>query len=433
MKKYSILIICLTGILCFFCNSSAVGDGGDTPSGQQLVRSPGELTKTEKDLVGSCNRFAFKLFREIAENEAADSNVFVSPLSVSYALGMAYNGAVGETREAIAATIELDGLTDQQINSSFSSLVEILTKADPVVDFSMANSIWYRKNKAIQSSFVDVCREYFDARVEEIDFQAPWAADTINAWVDSKTNGKITEMVKPPIDANTAMILTTASSFTGLWKFPFDTAYTSVRPFHLPDGTEIECDMMWLPEDDHVTKTGKGWEFDPSATYFLNNLLGVANLPYGGGGFRMMLIVPNSTLTLDSIINELTIENWTTWLGKLHPHRFYVALPKFRFTSTVDLKEGLEALGVGTIFDSEKFDHSNTSSDSLEGLDNIIQKALIQVGEDGLEPVDVPHYIFIDSLPPQVIADHPFLFIIHEEQSGAILFMGKIARPVWID
>jgi len=394
------------------------------------------LTQNESGLLESANKFGLNLFREVAHSSPDTGNVFISPLSVSYAFGICYNAADGETRDAIGATLQLAGLSVVEMNEAYRDVTRILTRTDPLVTFSVANSFWSRLGKQIQPDFIAMAQDYYDSRIEEIDFQQPWAADTINAWVSQATNGKITEMVKPPIDPSTAAILMNAIYFKGNWMFPFDTAHTRLDTFHLADGSEAQCDMMWLFEDEHAVQVDEYTiEPDTNATYFGNEQLQAVSLPYGRGDYRMTIIMPNTwmnpNLTVDDLIDQFTWENWNSWLAGLRPAEFVIGLPRLKFGYEVKLNQMLQALGMEIAFDPNRADFSNMFIDGVGWIDEVKQKAFVQVDEKGTEAAAVTQVIFADALPPILVCDRPFLIVIHEDVSGAILFIGKIANPVW--
>jgi serine protease inhibitor len=401
-------------------------------------RSVSELTTQELGLLASTNEFGLDLFREIVRHTPNTDNVFISPLSVSYNLGLCYNGAKGETRDSIATTLNAAGLSVDELNQSFHDLTDILTQADPLVQFKTANSLWSRQGKAIQDAFTEAARTYYDARVEEIDFQAPWAADTINAWVSKATNGKITKMIEPPIEASVAAILMNAIYFKGNWMFPFDTANTKDDTFHLADGSQAACRMMFLGELDHAIQvTPDETAPDTNATFYANSYLHAVSLPYGRGDFRMTIIMPRpfwdhpSTLTIDDVIDSLTWDNWLTWVAGLRTSEFTVRLPRFKFGYEVTLNDALKALGMSIAFSPLEADFSNLFVDGVGWIDEVKQKSFIQVDEHGTEAAAVTQAVFVDAMPPEIICDRPFLIVIHEDISGAILFVGKIANPVW--
>ncbi|GAI83744.1 unnamed protein product, partial [marine sediment metagenome] len=162
-----------------------------------------------------------KLFREVVRQEA-DKNIFISPLSVSMALGMTANGAADSTLAAMRATLKLGDLTEEESNAAYRSLIELLTGADPEVRFDIANSIWYRLREPVLADFVQRCRDYFGAVVRGLDFSDPAAADTINTWVNDNTNGKIDRIVEPEELYNAVMALLNALYFKGTWTYEFD-------------------------------------------------------------------------------------------------------------------------------------------------------------------------------------------------------------------
>jgi len=446
---HRILILAAAALLIFSLactdrpSQSNQPDPNDNPP---VVRTPAQLTAQETGLLNSCNKFGLNLFREVVANTPAIDNVFISPLSVSYALGLCYNGAGGATRDSIAATLQLAGLSVEELNQAYHDLTEILVYADPEVDFRVANSFWSRQGKAIESGFVDVAKTWFDARVEEIDFQAPWAADTINAWIENATNGKIKEMVQPPISGDIAAMLFNAIYFKGTWMFPFDTADTKPADFHLADGSTTQCRMMFKSQED-CQQVGPAYPSDPydmhtdtNITWYDDDEVLVLSMPYGKGDYRMSIVIPNrwsgypdndSTKSIDDVIAGLTDEKWLTWLGGDTPYKFDLSLPRFKFGYDVSLTKVLKSLGMDIAFDAGRADFSNLFSDGVGWIDEVKQKTFIQVDEKGTEAAAVTQIIFADSMPPQVICDRPFLIVIHEDVSGAILFMGRIANPVW--
>ncbi len=171
-------------------------DLGTSSDEQRIPSRP--LTSTEKSLVTSDNSFGFKLFAAVNSSETGNS-VFISPLSVSMALGMTLNGANGTTKDAMVQTLEFAGMSQSDINSSYKSLMDLLTNLDPKVKFQIANLIWHRPELNVEQAFIDINRQCFNAEVNSLNFNDPNAAKTINVWVDRSTNGKINEIVSDPI------------------------------------------------------------------------------------------------------------------------------------------------------------------------------------------------------------------------------------------
>jgi serine protease inhibitor len=404
---FLVMAICLLYLQC----SKSTEPKSDNPP----QTTPIDLTEAEKCVIESSNLFGFKLFQQIAADEEQNNNIFISPMSVSFALGMTWNGAGGETREAMASTLEMSDLTDQEINESYRNIMANLTQLDPEVIFKIANSIWYRIGKGIQPDFIEICQTYFDALVKEVNFQAPGTADSINNWVDVNTNGKIKEIIKPPIPVEVAMILMNAIYFKGTWTHLFDTADTHDDMFYLPDGSTTDCRMMNLED---------------TLWYFRNDLFQAVDLPYGDESFSMTILLPNYPATADDIIGELTAENWAVWMESFSRIEMPIHLPKFKFEYEKSLKDILISMGMGIAF-LPIADFSNMFIDGIGWIDKVKHKTFVQVDEEGTEAAAVTIVIMIDSALPGMYINHPFLFVIHERDTGAILFMGKIADPIW--
>jgi serine protease inhibitor len=374
-----------------------------------------ELTAAEKRLVESDNKFGIKLFRKIIEEEK-DKNVFISPLSVSVALGMTHNGANGETQEAMQKTLELSGLTVQEVNESYKSLIELLTGLDPKVRFQIANSIWYRQELSFEKEFIDLNKKYFNAEVRGLNFNDPNAPKTINAWVDKNTNGKIKEIVDAPIDPLLVMFLINAIYFKGFWAYQFDKDLTKDDLFTLPDGSKKACKMM----------KQKG-----ELQYFENADFQAIDLPYGDGDFSMSIFLPHPEKNIDSLIAKFNQENWNLWIGSFSKHELTLYLPKFTLEYELTLNDVLKALGMGIAFDPLKADFSKMykGPESLF-ISKVKHKTFVDVNEEGTEAAAVTSVgLAMTSVGTIMRIDRPFVFVIRENKSQTILFIGKIVEP----
>jgi serine protease inhibitor len=240
-----------------------------------VIGLPRDLTPAESQLITSDNAFGFKLFRAINDAEA-EKNVFISPLSVSMALGMTYNGAAGETEAAMRDVLELGGMSLTAINESYQSLIKLLTGLDPKVVFQIANSIWYKQELPFEKDFLDINSKYFDAEVAGLDFSDLKSVDTINDWVDDKTRGKI-ERILDEINPLAVMFLINAIYFKGTWTYEFDKNETKNDQFTLMDGSTVPCRMM-KQEGDFL--------------YYATEDFQAIDLPYGEEEFSMTVILP---------------------------------------------------------------------------------------------------------------------------------------------
>ncbi len=400
------MLILIIGIISWHCSKDPVS------SANRDVR---ELTSVEKTLVESDNSFGLKTFREIIKNEK-DKNVFISPLSISMALGMTLNGANGETKQAMHNTLELIGLSDQQINESYKSLIELLVGLDPKVKFQIANSIWYRNGYTFEQEFLDVNKEYFNAEVSGLDFGSPQAKNIINAWVEENSNGKIKEIVDQ-IDPLTVMFLINAIYFKGTWTYEFDKNKTQDDFFNLPDGSQVQCRMM--------VQSG---EF----SYYVNDDFQAIDLPYGDELFSMTIILPNEQSDIDALIEILTAENWNVWISNFSKIEGDLYFPKFKLEYEIKLNDVLKSLGMEIAFNPDLADFTSMYKNGGIYIDKVKHKSFVEVNEEGTEAAAVTSVgMKLTSVGSgfTMRVDRPFIFAIRENHSGTILFIGKIVDP----
>lgn len=381
-----------------------------------------ELSSAEEKLIEADNSFGFKLFKNL-DAEMPDSNIFIAPLSVSMAFGMTYNGAAGETEEAMRTTLEFGDLSRNEINGSYKSLIELFGSLDENVKFNISNSIWHRDDWTFKQDFFNRCNDYFDARVTGLDFSKPEAAeDTINNWVSENTEGKIKEIVANvnPIDV---MFLINAIYFNGNWTYQFNEEDTKDDIFHLPDGSTKECKMM---------------EVKSKFKYFADSLVQVIDIPYGNGDFSMTVVLPGYGKDLNQLIAELTQEQWDNWINGLSEDSVNLFLPKFKLKFKVEnvLKKVLTDMGMGIAFDGGGANFTEMYQPGGIWIGRIIHKTFLKVDETGTEAAAATAVVMVsgpdpDPQPVIMYINRPFLFSIRENQSGTIFFMGKIVEPFW--
>jgi len=408
-----VLLLCLGMLHC----SDTVTDPGPEP--------PRALTQAELETVSAFNDFGFNLFRQVIHEDEGDTNVFVSPLSVSMALGMTVNGARGTTEQDMKSTLEFGTMDIADINEAYRGLMELLPGLDPEVLFQVANSIWYRMGEDIREEFISACQTYFDAEVTEISFGDPAAGPTINAWVDDKTNGKIKKIVPDVIPEDIVMYLINAIYFKGTWTDEFDPALTRDDIFYLPKSGETSCRMMARPD------AGEMVEFE----YFADAEAAVIDLPYAKGFYSMTLVLPTEDVDLEDLIAGLDGARWKAWTDSLSTHDGRLLMPKFETTYEIELKSALSALGMALAF---TWDADFTGMRETGGLwiDKVKHKTYVKVDEAGTEAAAVTAVGMVDSVDPDTFIMHinrPFLFAIREKHSGTILFIGKIIDPGYLD
>ncbi|MBI1723465.1 MAG: serpin family protein, partial [Gemmatimonadetes bacterium] len=289
--------------LCALALLLAAGCGHEPITGP-ITDLPRPLTAAEARLIATGNRFALRLFREVAAGQDPAKNLFVSPLSVAMALGMTLNGAAGATYDAMRQTLALDDLTQAEINQSYWGLIDLLRRLDPNVDFTLANSIWYRQEFTFEQAFLDTNRLYFDSRIEGLDFAAPSAPETIDAWVREQTRGRIASIAPNPIPRDAIMYLINAVYFKGAWTKQFEKSRTRDAPFRRRDGSIRPAPMM-----SHAGEVSVQLAADAAVQ--------VVDLPYGGGAYSMTIVMPNDAAGIDALVAGLTAEQWNAWMGAL--------------------------------------------------------------------------------------------------------------------
>ena len=281
---FPIALLLLAGFAC--------KDLGTISQDQRIPLRP--LTSAERSIVTADNSFGFKLFTAVNKTEPAKS-LFISPVSVSMALGMTLNGANGNTKDAMIQTLEFNGLSQTDINASYKSLIALLSGIDPKVTLQIANSIWHRPELNVEQAFKDVNRLNFNAEINSLNFSDPNASNIINAWVNRCTNGKISKIISDPIPAEIVMYLINAIYFKGTWTKTFDTSVTRDDVFTRPDGSHAPCKMMYQ----------KG-----SMKYYANDQVQAVDLSYGDAGFSMTILLPAVGTNIDDFAGKLTQQVW---------------------------------------------------------------------------------------------------------------------------
>ena len=361
--------------------------------------------------VASANtKFGFKLLQDLREREPG-GNIFISPLSISIALTMTYNGAVGETERAMAEVLEIDELDLSTINQSNKALRDSLENPDPKVEISIANSIWSRQGVEFNPEFLERNRAFFGAEIASLDFSDPQATEIINEWVDTNTNGKIEKIVER-INPQTLLFLINAIYFKGNWQDEFDKSMTRPGTFHLPNGSEKRVEMM-RREGEYPYFRGENFE--------------ATSLPYGDGRMSMYIFLPNHNSNLNKFLRDLNAESWEDWISEFQERRHDMILPRFKLEYEVSLNNTLEALGMGIAFGGGA-DFSGMGPSLF--ISEVTHKTFVEVNEEGTEAAAVTAIVGVKSLPSVFRVDRPFFFAIYDAETETILFMGTVTEPM---
>ena len=363
--------------------------------------------------VASANtEFGFNLLTALRA-EAPIENIFISPLSISIALTMTYNGAVAETERAMAEVLEIEELDQDAVNRSNRTLRESLRNRGQKVKISIANSIWGRQGVAFNPDFLNRNQEFFGAEIASLDFSSPQALERINGWVDTNTNGKIKKIVQR-IDPRTLIFLINAIYFKGNWQEEFDKSKTRGGGFHLSDGSEKQVPMM---------------RREGAYPYFRGEHFEAASLPYGDGDVSMYIFLPNRDSNLDEFLGRLNAERWASWLSQFSEVRenSMMILPRFKLEYEVKLNDTLKALGMEIAFGSGA-DFSDMGPSLF--ISEVRHKAFVEINEEGTEAAAATVVVGVESAPPIFEVDRPFFFAIYDSITKTILFMGVVREPM---
>ncbi|MEM1169973.1 MAG: serpin family protein [Cyanobacteria bacterium P01_H01_bin.35] len=369
-------------------------------------------------LVSANNKFAFQLFSEIQKSQS-NENIFISPSSIVIALSMTYNGAAGKTQEAMAKTLNFEGMSLEEINQANQDLGTLLNSLNPEIKLNIANSIWARKGISFYPSFLQVNQDFYQSQVREIDFDDPESVKIINSWVKDKTEGKIDKIIQA-LDPNDVMVLLNAIYFKGDWQQQFSKGSTQEMPFYLGNGTQKQHPIMFQSSK-HL--------------YYENEDFQAVSLPYRESSVSMYIFIPREQVGLEQFYRALNEENWKTWMQESNFCKVNLGLPKFKNEYEITLNETLKSLGMEIAF-QEEADFSGISSEHLF-ISEVKHKTFVEVNETGTEAaaatsVGIRRRRRATEIVVEMLVNRPFFFAIRDNNSGTILFMGTITNPLWI-
>lgn len=377
-----------------------------------------QLDSKAAQIVQADNEFGFELFQKIYTAETEYENIMVSPLSVSLALAMTYNGANGQTKTAMQETLKLYGLTPEEINTSYQTLINALKSLDPKVILEIANAIFYRDDFSVENNFISINKKYYNSEVSALDFGSPSALETINGWVARQTHDKI-ETILDRISREHVMFLLNAIYFKGTWAKEFNTESTVEHPFYAEDGTSFQTETMLRLD---------------TLPYTSNHLFSAIELSYGQGNFNMHIFLPNEGKTLQNILDQLNKNNWETWIENFEKTQSVdIHFPKFKYAYEIQLNDVLTDMGMGVAF-TNLADFTGINREGNLNIDYVKHKSFIEVNEEGTEAAAVTIVAMernsVNDTPKiPFYVNRPFLYTITEKSTGAILFIGTVKNP----
>jgi serpin B len=394
-------------------------------SDKERITSPDVTTSEQALLVEGNSAFAFELYQALKGKEG---NLFYSPYSISLALAMTYAGARNETAEQMADTLHFL-LGQDKLHPAFNWLdAELASRGKGAqgkdgegFKLNIVNAIWGQKDYEFLPSFLDVLAENYGAGLRILDFitQSEESRLAINKWVSDQTEGRIKDLIPPgAIDALTRLVLTNAIYFNAAWEHPFDKKTTANGPFYLLDGGQVTVPMMKQTESFGYAER-EGYQ--------------AVELPYNGTELSMVILLPASG-NFQAFEEGLQAQNVSDIISGLQPTEVTLTMPKFEFDSEFSLKDTLAGMGMRDAFSPDDADFSGMTGNRELFISDVMHKAFVSVDEAGTEAAAATAVIVGTTSAPgeppvQVTIDRPFIFLIRDIKTGAILFVGRVLNP----
>ena len=383
--------------------------------------------------------FALTAYSQLARGKG---NVFFSPCSIHTALAMTYAGAQNATADQMYAALGFWG-SDKPVGGGKSGqpgdarvrpaqekthvaykafLAQLKPGAGAGYQLTVANALWGQKGFPWRAEFLKATKDNYGAGLQEVDFAAAPepSRNTINAWVEEKTQQKIKDLVpEGVVTSDTRLVLTNAVYFKGTWAAPFDTQATQEAPFHLGDGKDVQAPLMYR-QDRYGYAEAEG--------------LQALSMPYKGDELSMVVLLPKAVDGLAALEKDIVSGKLASHLAALQTRKVEVFLPRFKMTCQFRLEEPLAAMGMKDAFDPGKADFSGMAGKKDLFISAVVHKAFVEVNEEGTEAAaatGVAISLTSEEVDPNPVfrADHPFLFLIRHNATGAILFMGRLCDP----
>ena len=428
----------LTSLAVFFLLSACVPNTSEPEPTANLPVEENEMLTGKVDynpnpqyapeeaasLASANNQFAFDLYQQL---KSGQGNLLFSPYSLYQALTMVYGGAKADTASQIRNVLHYP-ISDEELhrvsnalNLALSSKPGASVEADQAFTLQIANALWAMQNGHIEQSYLDLLSENYSAGMRTVDFaQSQKAADLINQWAQEHTNNKIKEIANPDMfNANTRLALTNAVYFKGAWRLPFEEANTHKQDFTLLNGEQVAVDMMRISTEEFRS--------------LKNDQIQMVEMSYANSTMVMDLISPVDG-NWDAFSQTLTAGLLDDYIEQLSSHRVDLSLPKFKIeTPEMDLINPMQDLGMIDLFGMNA-DLSGMTGDKSLLISTLVQKAFIDVNEAGTEAAAVTIAVaqekgMISPDPITITFDSPFLFLIRDRETGAILFIGQLMQP----
>ena len=376
------------------------------------------LPEKSQTAVAAQNKFAFKVFDLINRKNQAGENLLISPLSIYMDLSMVFNGADGATRAGIKKALQLNDIPASLLNETNHLLLKNLPHADPDVEIDIANSIWYRHTFTPLSSFLTTNKKFYKAKIEGADFSNKQTVTDINNWVKESTRGKI-DAIMEHIEPGDIMFLLNAVYFNGAWTHSFNAKQTRDRDFHTGAGDVKKVPFMFQKN---------------RYNFYQNDDIQVVELPYGNGHFSMYILLPAKNSDLQSLISSFDLNSFAGLSDRMDTVNLNLHLPKWEASYKINnLAPELSQMGMENAF-TKKADFTGMYKNRDAKISQVRHKTYIKVNERGTEAAAVTSTGIRTTAatinpPPSMDINRPFLYLIKENSSGSIFFLGTVNDP----
>jgi len=410
-KTISIALLALVSLFILGCET--------VPTQTTTTQNPGITTTTIQpnpaaaaSVAVASNQFAFDYYSRI---QAQPGNAFFSPWSISSALAMTYEGARGQTADEMKAVLHFPDNSSRR--SGFNTIINILNNPNKPYKLYTANALWAQEDYEFLPEYFSLVEKYYGGKVTNLNFKTETekSRKTINNWVEDHTNNLIKELIpKGILGPSTRLVLTNAIYFKADWVQQFEKESTYDQDFKLADGSTVSAKMM------HQTSSFNYYEADGTK---------VLEMDYKGNDLSMLVVLP-----AEGVAPMLTAAQLADYRQNLQRQEVRVSLPKFKFETMYMMADDLVKMGMPTAFLGGEADFSGMDGTRNLFISQVIHKAYVNVDEKGTEAAAATAVI-TEAMGPNpeeakiFNADHPFIFVIQEKSTGAILFMGRMSDP----
>ena len=363
--------------------------------------------------------FAVDLYGKLC---ASEGNIFFSPYSISTALAMTCAGARGNTEKEMAETLKFS-LGRDCLHPAFAYIESELSgiQKSGNLELAIANSLWPQKDYKFLDEYISLIKEYYGTSITPVDYKRAHeeARKFINEWVERKTEDKIKDLIQRGVlNALTRLVLVNAIYFNGNWESQFRPDRTEETPFHISPDKTVQAPLM---QQTHRFRYGEMKD------------LQVLELPYVGEDLSMFILLPQKGVGLHKIEKDLNIENLAQWKQGLQKTEVVVFLPRFKMSSMFRMDDTLVSMGMRDAFDASRANFSGMDGSHGLYIGAVLHKAFVDVDEEGTEAAAATAVVMArksaSARLPVFRADRPFVFLIQDNKTESILFMGRLTDP----